>query len=169
MAGFINNKRTSVGREEFLAAIPNSKGQLEPIEKELNCTRNALRDILKKFPDLQSELDDELERVKDRIVIAMMNEATDGGSRGADRTRETLLKAIARDRGFGEKLEVTGADGAPLVVLHASASLPTIAEWAKKAAAFSESQEKILDAQIEEADKIPEIPCSDKSDAEERG
>lgn len=159
-------KRTKIGKAEVLAHISESKGLLEPLERILNCTRGALRDLIREHPELQTELDDELERVKDRIIAAMMQEAIDGG-KGSDRTRDLLLKAIARDRGFGEKLEVTGADGAPLVVLHTSPSLPLIEDWAIRAAEFGESQEKVLDAKIMELglDGPPELPVPEEDAA----
>ncbi len=152
-------KRNKVSKAEVLAHISESKGLLEPLERILNCTRGALRDLIREYPELQTELDDELERVKDRIISAMMQEAIDGG-KGSDRTRDLLLKAIARDRGFGEKLEVTGANGAPLIVLHSAASPIPVEEWAKKAADFGASQEKVLDAKIHELglDGAPELP-----------
>ena len=160
-------KRTKVSKAEVLAHISESKGQLEPLERILNCTRGALRDLIRECPELQTELDDELERMKDRIIAAMMDEAIDGG-KGSDRTRDLLLKAIARDRGFGEKLEVTGADGAPLVVLHSSANLLPVEEWAKKAAEFGESQEKVLDAKILELglDGPPGLPVPEEETVE---
>lgn len=146
----INNKRTSVGRDEFLAAIPGSHGQLAPIEQALNCTRGALRDAISKFPEIKTELDDELERDKDKIIIAMIADSMNGDERAKGKARETLLKAIARDRGFGERLEVTGAEGKPLVFLHTAAKLQSVDGWAEKAAAFAEKRENAINVHIRE-------------------
>lgn len=143
-------KRTSVGLEEVLACIPGSMGQLEPIEKRLNCTRNALRTAIEKHPEIKTELADELEREKDRIIISMINDSKDGDPKERGRARETLLRAIARDRGFGERLEVTGANGNPLVFLHTAAKLLPVDGWAKKAAAFAEKRENAIDVQVKE-------------------
>ena len=150
MAGYINNRRTSVSREEFLAAIPESNGQLEPIEKKLNCTRNALREAISKFPELEQELKDELERQKDRIIIAMIEDSLHGDSREKSKARETLLRAIARDRGFGERLEVSGPEGQPLVFLHTAAQMLPRDKWVHRAELYAEQEDAAIEEKIAE-------------------
>jgi hypothetical protein len=143
-------KRTSVGKEEVLACISISKGQLLPIEERLNCTRSALRDVIAKYPEIQTELNDELERQKDRIIIAMLDDCIEGEDKLKSKARETLLKAIARDRGFGEKLEVTGANGQPLVFLHSSAKMLSREDWVTRAEKYAAEENAAIDAKITE-------------------
>lgn len=145
----VYNKRTKVGEAEFLAAIEGSFGQLEPIERKLNCTRKALRELLAEKPYLQDELDDEVERELDRTVISAFKDAQNQDSRTAPKSRELVLKAKARDRGFGERLEVTGADGAPLVFLHTAAQIPSGNAWQIQADQYAENEDARIDAEME--------------------
>ena len=154
----ITGKRQSVGRDEFLAAIPGSRGQLAPIEQKLNCTRGALRAAIEKYPELKAELADELEREKDRIIIAMIEDSLHGDDRAKGKARETLLRAIARDRGFGERLEVTGAEGKPLVFLHTAAKMLPVDGWAKNAAGYAEKENAAIEARISEVLDAPLLP-----------
>lgn len=151
------NKRTTVGKEEFLAAIPGSHGQLAPIENALNCTRGALRAAMEKYPEIKTELADELERDKDKIIIAMIADSMNGDERTKGKARETLLKAIARDRGFGERLEVTGAEGKPLVFLHTAAKILPVEGWAKNAAIYAERENARIDGEISKVLDAPRL------------
>lgn len=139
-------KRSKITAQEFLDAIPESKGLFEPIEKKLGCTRGAIRDLLEEHPELKAELDDEAEREKDRVIFAMFEDAVNGDPREKGKARETLMRAVATDRGFGSngKTEINLSDG-PLVMLHTSAKLPSVEEWARKAEKFN--QERNLDVQ----------------------
>ena len=143
------SKRTQVGKAEFLAAIPGCRGQLEPIEHKLHCTRRALKELLKAHPDLQEELDDELERELDRTIYAAFEDAQNPDSRTAPKSRELILKAKARDRGFGDRMEVTGADGAPLVFLHTAAQLPNQNMWQIQADTYAENEDSRIEAEME--------------------
>ena len=111
------SKRTSVTKNEILAAIPGTKGLIVNLEYKLNCTRQAVKDAIRSYPEIKKEMDDESEREKD-IVLNNLIEDAKAGDKAA---RELYLKAQARDRGFGDKLEVAGANGQPLVFLHAVA------------------------------------------------
>ena len=144
------SKRTQVGKAEFLAAIPGCRGQLEPIEHKLNCTRRALKDLLKEHPDLQEELDDELERELDRTIYAAFEDAQNPDSRTAPKSRELILKAKARDRGFGDRMEVTGADGAPLVFLHTAAQMPDSQRWQITADEYAQNEDAAIEAKMRE-------------------
>ena len=153
------NKRTVVTLNEVLSAIPLSRGQIQPIEHHLNCTRSAVKKILEQFPEAQQELDDEYERQKDMMIVNAIEDA----KAGDPKARELILKAIARDRGFGDKLEVSGKDGQPLVFLHAVAANLTanennnfaskndrIASWSRKAVEYHEQQKQSVEAAVKE-------------------
>lgn len=143
-------KRSKITAQEFLDAIPESKGLFEPIEKKLGCTRSAIRDLLEENPELKSELEDEAEREKDRVIFAMFEDAVNGDPREKGKARETLMRAVATDRGFGSnngKTEINLSD-APLVMLHTSAKLPTVQEWAKKAEKFNQERSIEVEAKV---------------------
>lgn len=145
----VYNKRNKIDEAEFLAAIEGSFGQLEPIERQLRCTRQAIKDLLREKPYLEQELKDEMEREVDRTLIATIKDAQDPDSKTAPKSRELFLKAQARDRGFGERLEVTGADGAPLVFLHTAAQLPNSNAWQIQADQYAENEDARIDAEME--------------------
>lgn len=156
--------RTKVSLSEVLAVIPQSKGQIQPIEKALQCTRGAVKEILANYPEAQQELSDELERQKDIVMINLIADA----QAGDPKARELLMKAVGRDRGFGDKLEVTGKDGAPMVILHAAAQnlianqsngnarkQDRIASWGKAAIDYHDQQTAAVEAEIVD-DKKPQ-------------
>ena len=143
-------KRSKITAQEFLDAIPESKGLFEPIEKKLGCTRGAIRELLEEYPELEAELKDEEEREKDRVIFAMYEDAVNGDPREKGKARETLMRAVATDRGFGGgggKTEINISD-APLVMLHTSAKLPTVQEWAKKAEKFNQERNLEVEAKV---------------------
>lgn len=141
--------REKVSKEEVLAAIPTSKGLIEPIEKELLCTRKAVKQILNEHPEVKEALEEELEREKDRIEFNLMRDAKNGDPKA----RELFMKSRMRERHYGERLEVTGAEGAPLVFLHTSPADLSIETWAKNAQDYDAKQAAALDAELFEKAK----------------
>ena len=146
---FIDVKRTSVTREEVLSAISGSKGLILNIEKKLGCTRSCIQEWIDKDPVIKQEIKDEQEREKDMVMDNLIEDAKNGDKFA----RKLFLEAQARDRGFGDKLEISGANGQPLVVLHAVTANLTANEennnaskekrveaWSGKAVAFHEKQ-----------------------------
>lgn len=109
-------KRTSITKEELIEAIPGSKGLLLNLERKLGCTRSCISKMLEQYPEIKQELQDEMEREKDEVLNNLIEDAKSG-----DRaSRKLFLEAQARDRGYGEKVEISGANGQPLVFLHAA-------------------------------------------------
>ena len=143
-------KRTKVSKEEFLAAIPGCCGTLQPIEKALNCTRKALRDCMAQHPDLRKELQDEVEREIDLIIISTIEDAKTGDDRIRCKARDQILKALAKDRGFGEKEEKTNSDPKIQLFLHTSEARLSIEDWQKQASEFSEQRKLDIDRQMKE-------------------
>jgi hypothetical protein len=115
---FLESKRTSVTREEVLAAISGSKGLILNIEKALGCTRSCIQEWIDKDPEIKQEIKDEQEREKDMVMDNLIEDAKNGDKFA----RKLFLEAQARDRGFGDKIEISGANGQPLVMLHAVAT-----------------------------------------------
>lgn len=149
MANNIINKRTSVTVREVINEIPNSYGEIEPIEKALNCTRSAVKKILECNPEVRQELEDEKERCLDRIIVDAKMKAI----RGDRFARDSVLKAEARDRGYGEKPEETQTENTPLLVMHyqnihltsegangAGTKEERLEKWSKAAQAYNNKQ-----------------------------
>ena len=142
-------RRNSVSKNEILGAIPGSKGLIVNLEIALHCTRDAIKAAIHAHPEIKKELEDEAEREKDFVLNNLIEDAK-AGDKAA---RELYLKAQARDRGFGDKLEVSGENGQPLVFLHAVATDLTanlrnanapkekrVSSWTGKAIAYHEKQ-----------------------------
>lgn len=140
-------KRTNVSKDEFMNAIPGSKGQLYPIEIKLNCTRKALRDLLKKFPDLEDELNDELARSIDQVVLSTFEDAVSGSEKEKTKSRELLLRAFAKDRGFGEVKDQANQNSINLF-LHSPAKLPSTTEWIENAKKYKEKEDQAIEAEF---------------------
>lgn len=140
-------KRQTVSKEEFINAIPGSYGQLQPIEHKLNCTRKALRDAIAKHPELQEELNDEKARELDLVTIAMFEDAKFGTEKEKPKARELLMKALAKDRGFGEVKDNTQGNSIS-VYLHTPAKIPEISDWMKTAEQYKEQEEQTIEAEF---------------------
>lgn len=150
---FIEVKRTSVTREEVLSAISGSKGLILNIEKKLGCTRSCIQEWIDKDPVIKQEIKDEQEREKDMVMDNLIEDAKNGDKFA----RKLFLEAQARDRGFGDKLEISGANGQPLVFLHAVTHNLTandgndnankekrVDDWSNSAIEFHEQQSEEL-------------------------
>lgn len=150
---YIKEKRTSVTREEILGAIEGSKGLILNIEEKLGCTRSCIQEWIEKDPQIKQEMKDEQEREKDRVMDNLIEDAKNGDKYA----RKLFLEAQARDRGFGDKIEISGANGQPLVMLHAVASnlIPNeennnasrekrVEAWSKNAIDYHEKQTEEL-------------------------
>jgi hypothetical protein len=109
--------RTSVTPGEVLAHIPESFGLLQPITKALQCTRSAVQKVLDENPEIAEKFADAEEDAKDTVIKMMIKDAKAGDAKA----RELFLKSRARDRGYGDKLEISGDKDKPLVFLHAAA------------------------------------------------
>lgn len=157
-------KRTTVTKNEVLAAIPGSKGLIVNLENILGCTRDAVKQAMAAYPEIKKEMEDEAEREKD-IVLNNLIEDAKAGDKAA---RDLYLKAQARDRGFGDKLEVSGAEGQPLVFLHAVAADLTanikngnatkekrVSSWTAKAVEYHEKQ--IAEAKGKSVEELLEV------------
>lgn len=142
-------KRTSVSKEEFLHAIPGSYGTLQPIEKLLYCTRQALRDCMRKYPELEQELKDEAEREFDKALISTFEDAKTGDERVRCKARDQIFKAFGKDRGFGDQQDNSG-DGKIQLFLHTSNVRLSVSDWQKQAAVFSEQRDREVDKQMKE-------------------
>lgn len=156
-----SKRKNIVSKEEVLAVIPGSKGLIYNIEQELYCTRDAVKKAIELYPEIQKEMDDEAEREKDMVMANLIEDAKAGDKHA----RELYLKSQARERGFGDRVEVTGAEGQPLVFLHAVATDLTanpkngnarktdrISSWQNKAVEYHDAQ--IAETQSKSVDEL---------------
>ena len=102
---------------DVINAVPGTKGLLQYIADKLGVTRRIVQDMVANDDRVREAVDDEVEKEKDQVMFYLINDA----KRGDPKARELYLRAQAKDRGFGvEKTEVSGPNGQPLVVLHAT-------------------------------------------------
>ena len=145
--------RTSVTKDELMLQIRGSCGLIETLEKRLDCTRQAILHWVNSDPEVKEEMKFERERANERVLAATYRDAVMGSTKEKNKARELIFQIIAKERGLGVKrLEVTGANGAPMVMLHSPAP-NTISrdQWVKLASEYSEQEKEKVDAQIKAA------------------
>jgi len=145
--------RTSVTKEELMLQIRGSSGLIETLEKRLDCTRQAILHWVNGDPDVKQEMKYERERANERVLAATYRDAIMGNPKERNKARELIFQIIAKERGLGVKrVEVTGANGAPMVMLHSPAPNTVSREqWVKLASEYSEQEKEKVDAQIKAA------------------
>lgn len=104
---------TYPGDEPVLDAIRSSQGLIAGAARKLGVPRRTLQDWIKKRPELQAEVADQREGLLDRLEGVAFNRALEESD--GEMTRY-LLRTVGRTRGYGDRTEITGADGAPIEV-----------------------------------------------------
>lgn len=104
------NKRKFT-KKTIIKAIENSFGVKLRIAARLGCARNTLDNYLKLYPELNQLIADESERVLD-IAEEGLYDLMAFGDFNAIRL---VLERKGRNRGWGPRTEVTGADGKPVL------------------------------------------------------
>lgn len=97
---------------EIIEAVKGSKGFVTTIAKRLGCERSYVYKLAKKFPTVQEALDNEREGNKDFVEGKLMEQINAGNITGII----FYLKTQAKDRGYIERQEITGADGKEVII-----------------------------------------------------
>jgi len=104
-----SNKLTA---EKMIAAIEEAKGFVSKACDILECSRQHWYKKLKEFPTVQAKVDEIREKRTDYVESKMM--------KLIDELNPTMiifyLKTQAKDRGYVERQEVTGAEGKDIIV-----------------------------------------------------
>lgn len=91
----------------MIDAIERSKGFVSAACNILHCSRQHFYAKLKQFPTVQQALEDEREKRHDWVESKLM--------KGIEAENPTLiifyLKTQCKDRGYSERVELTGANG----------------------------------------------------------
>jgi hypothetical protein len=98
--------------EQCIAAAAGSRGFVTTVAKRLGCSRTYVYKLIEKFSTFADAIKDEREGLKDFAEGKLMTEI-DGGNITAI---IFYLKTQAKDRGYVERQELTGADGGAVVV-----------------------------------------------------
>jgi hypothetical protein len=97
--------------EQALKAVKGSKGFITNVAKRLKCSRPTVYKLLEQYPELKSAISDERESQKDHVEIQLFKQIDQGNIAAII----FYLKTQAKDRGYIERQELTGADGADLL------------------------------------------------------
>jgi len=95
---------------EVLAALQNSYGIVSRVAEKLSCNWNTAKKYIEMYPSCQQSFLDETERVLDLAeskIIKSINMDDVG-------TAKWLLSTKGKLRGYSERMEVSGKDGAAI-------------------------------------------------------
>jgi DNA-binding transcriptional MerR regulator len=99
-------------QEQMIEALEQSKGLIAPAARALGCSRDTIRSYIDEYSAVaQAKLDQE-EAVKDMAENALYAAIL----RGEAWAICFYLKCRAKDRGYVERAELTGANAAPVKI-----------------------------------------------------
>jgi hypothetical protein len=98
--------------QEIIDALEVSRGLIAPAARNLGCSRDTIRKYLAEYPEVAKAKADMREAVTDTAESSLYRAIED---------REAwavcfYLKTQAKDRGYLEKAELSGANGAPVKI-----------------------------------------------------
>jgi hypothetical protein len=96
--------------KEIIGALEESRGLIAPAARKLGCARDTIRSYLAEYEEIARAIKDQREATTDMAENALYD---------AIRDREAwavcfYLKCMAKDRGYAERAELTGTNGAPV-------------------------------------------------------
>lgn len=102
-------------KEAFEQAIKLSFGVKSAVASMVGCSRQTVENALDRWPELVEELATAKAHLVGIATGALIDDIQDRTSPGHQRAYMYALKTQAKDEGFVERSEVTGADGAALL------------------------------------------------------
>jgi len=102
-------------KEAFERAIKLSFGVKSAVASMVGCSRQTVENALERWPELVEELATAKAHLVGIATGALIDDIQDRTSAGHQRAYMYALKTQAKDEGFVERNEVTGADGAALL------------------------------------------------------
>ena len=98
--------------EQIIAALGESHGMIAPAARSLGCSRDTIRRYLAEYPEIAEAIEDANEEVNDIAELKLL----DAIKRGEAWAICFRLKTKAKNRGYVEKAELTGTNGAPVKI-----------------------------------------------------
>src|SRR5919112_5556214 len=98
--------------EQVIAALGESHGMIAPAARSLGCSRDTIRRYLAEYAEIAQAIADEREATTDLAE----NKLRDAIIRGEAWAICFYLKCMAKNRGYVEKGELTGTNGAPVKI-----------------------------------------------------
>ena len=100
--------------QDFIAVIPGSGGIVSTIAARLDCNWHTAKKYIDTMPTVKQAYDDECEKVLDRAESVLIQSINEGDSADS----KWYLTKKGKHRGYVDhRAEITGADGAPLIVV----------------------------------------------------
>ena len=93
-----------------LAALRASKGMVSIAARRVGCDRSTIYEYIKKYPSVAAALADERETMTDTAELALYSAIQDKEAWAVC----FYLKTQGKGRGYVERQELTGANGAPI-------------------------------------------------------
>ena len=98
--------------EQMIDALAESMGMISPAARKLGCSRDTIRRYLAEYPEIAEAIEDANEEVSDIAELKLLDAIKHGGAWAIC----FRLKTKAKNRGYVEKAELTGAHGAPVKI-----------------------------------------------------
>ena len=99
-------------REQMIDALAESMGMISPAARRLGCSRATIRSYMKQYPEIAEAIEDANEEVNDIAELKLL----DAIKRGEAWAICFRLKTRAKNRGYIEKAEISGAGGGPVKI-----------------------------------------------------
>jgi hypothetical protein len=105
-----NDKFTA---DQMIRALNETKGMITLAAQKLDCAPNTVRRYIREYPTIAQAQKDARDKMTDAVELKLYEKIMSG-----DTTAMIFyLKTQAKERGYIERQEVTGADGTPLMKL----------------------------------------------------
>jgi hypothetical protein len=105
-------KTARYSRKQVENAIRGTRGIKSTIAERLGCSRQTLENYLVRYPELREAVESE----RDSIVDLAESKLITAVEAGETRAVMFVLETLGKGRGWSKRTEITGADGAPLVL-----------------------------------------------------
>jgi hypothetical protein len=99
-------------KNAVLSAIKGSGGIVSNVANRLNCSWVSARKYIDVWPETKQAYEEEKEAILDLCESVLYSSIKNGDTQSA----KWVLATKGKERGFIERREVTGENGAPLVV-----------------------------------------------------
>jgi predicted transcriptional regulator len=96
--------------ERVAQALRDTKGLVSLAAKRLGCSAQTVRNYVERYPTVQQTLHDEREAMVDIGELALYKSVQDGEAWAVC----FILKCLGKERGYVERAEYTGKDGAAI-------------------------------------------------------
>lgn len=108
-------------KNDLVDAIRKYNGNISAIARSFGVTRSAIYDYLEKRPELKLLVEEERETILDDVESELFKQA----KRGNLTALIFFLKTQGKKRGYVERSEITGSEGAAIRVEYVNTPYPT--------------------------------------------